>query len=104
MRRVAIIFAVASVTLPFAWAYLSTTAMYDAANAQGAYICGLPALAAFLVASFACVLMSLTALLLGLVAYRRLPRPRSLRRLAEIGALALPMIVVGTYAATLLWG
>jgi formate/nitrite transporter FocA (FNT family) len=103
MRRGAIILAIASVALPFPWAYVSTTAMYDEAEAKGVYVCGLPALAAFLLAAFACVLMSLTAFVLGVVAYRRLPRPRPLRRLVEIGAIALPMIVVGACAATLLW-
>ena len=103
MRRAAIILAIASVALPFPWAYFSTTAMYDEADAKGAYVCGLPALAALLLAAFVCVLLSLTAFVLGLVAYRGLPAPRPLRRLIEIGALAIPMIVVGTHAATFLW-
>jgi hypothetical protein len=100
MRRVSIILAVASVVVPFAWAYFVTTALYREANSKAVYVCGLPALANFILASLACVIMSTAAFIVGLLAYHRLPRPRSRLRLAELAALALPSLLVGSYAAS----
>ena len=95
MRRASIVLAMGSVVVPFAWAYFATTALYQNAAANGVYICGLPALATFNLSSFACVITSASAALVGFVAYRRLPRPRPERRLAEVTALALPLVFVG---------
>ena len=100
MRRASIILEIVSVVLPFGWAYLATTATYREAKAHHDYVCGLPALAIFILASFGCVLISFVAVIFGVVAYRRLPTPRPRRRLAEVAALALPMLVVGSYAAS----
>ena len=105
MRRASLLLAAAAVIVPFTWAYLATAALYHRAAAdggqEGAYVCGLPALANFLLAAFGCVLASVVALLLGAIAYRRLPAPRPRRRLAELGALALPLVLVGGYVVTL---
>jgi hypothetical protein len=100
MRRTSILFAIASLVIPFGWAYLATTAVYREANAGGRYVCGLPALANFILASLACVIMSVAAFVIGLIAYRRLPSPRPRRRLIEIALLTVPFLVVGSYAAS----
>lgn len=100
MRRASIILAIASLVVPFAWAYVATTAFYREASAGGRYVCGLPALANFLLASVVCVLTSAAAFIVGFVAYRRLPRPRPTLRLMEVAALALPSLIVGSYAAS----
>lgn len=100
MRRTSIILAIASVVVPFAWAYFATTALYREASATGRYVCGLPALANFLLAAFVCVLTSAAAFTVGFIAYRRLPKPRPRRRLAELTVLALPLLIVGSYAAS----
>src|SRR6476646_8305924 len=102
MRRMSTILAVASIVIPFVWAYFVTTALYREAHTKGVYVCGLPALANFILTSLACVIMSVAAFIVALVAYRRLPRPRSLLRLAELAALALPFLIVGSYAASFL--
>ena len=100
MRRTSIILAVASVVIPFAWAYFVTTDLYQETNRKGMYVCGLPALANFILASLACVIMSAAAFIVGALAYRRLPRPRPRLRLAELAALALPFLIVGSYGAS----
>jgi hypothetical protein len=102
MRRLAIYLAIGSVVVPFAWCDLATTAFYREANAHHVPVCGLPALSNFILASFICVVTSTAALVLGFVAYRRLPRPRSVLRLLELAALALPSLVVGGYAVSLI--
>jgi hypothetical protein len=102
MRRTSIILGLASVIVPAVCAYFATTALYRQAEGEGVYVCGLPALGIFLLASLVCVLVSIAALCVGLIAYRRLPRPRPRRRLAELVALALPLLVVGGYAASIL--
>lgn len=100
MRRTSIILAIASVVVPFAWAYLATTALYRQGASKGVYVCGLPALANFVLASLARVITSAAAFVVGLVAYCRIARPRSRLRLVELGALALPLVIVGSYAAS----
>src|SRR5438034_1125044 len=101
MRHLSIILAIGGLIVPFASAYVATNALYRDAAAHHIYVCGLPALGNFLLASFACVLTSASAAVLGFIAYRRLPAPRPKRRLAEITALALPVFIVGGYAAVL---
>ena len=100
MRRTSIILAVASVVVPFTWDYFATASFYREADKHGVYVCGLPALANFILASLVCVVTSAAALLVGFIAYRRLPRPRPRLRLVELTALALPLLVVGSYAAS----
>jgi hypothetical protein len=95
MRRLSIGLAIGGLVVPFAWAYLATNALYRDAAAHHVHICGLPALANFLLASFACILTSASAAVLGFIVPRRLPAPRPKRRLAEITALGLPLFIVG---------
>lgn len=103
MRRSSIIIAVTAVIVPFAWAYLYTTAVYERGKMEGVYICGLPALAAVILACLASSIMSAAAVILGTVAYRRLPAPRPLRRRIEVASLSLPVAIFGTYAIILLF-
>jgi hypothetical protein len=104
MRRASIILALASVIVPFSWAYFAT-ACYRNADKYGVYVggggCRLPALANFILALLLCVMTSATAVVVGLVAYRRLPSPRPLVRLIELAFLALPLLVVGGYGASI---
>jgi hypothetical protein len=102
MRRSSIILALASVVVPFAWAYLSTSA-YERARQEGVYVCGLQTLAAVVLACFGSFIMSAAAFTLGTVTYRRLPSPRPLGRRIELASLALPLILFGIYAALLLF-
>ena len=102
MRRISIILSLSGVIVPFGCAYLAATAFYRQANAEGIPVCGLPALGYFLLSAFACVSTSVAALGIGLVAYRRLPRPRPRRRVAELVALGLPLLVIGGYAVSFL--
>ncbi len=90
--------------LPFAWAYVSTSAGYERARQEGVYVCGLQALAAVVRACVGSSIMSAAAFAIGTVAYRRLPFPRPIGRRIELGALALPLILFGTYGALLLFG
>ena len=100
MRRASILLGLAGAVIPFGGACLATFAFYRQADAEGIYVCGLPALGYYLLAAVTCVSTSAVACGLGLVAYRRLPRPRPRRRVAELAALALPWLVVCAYAAS----
>src|SRR6266487_3590308 len=100
MRRTSILLAVASVIVPFAWGYFVTMALYREAASKHIYVCGLPALANFILASLACVIMSAVVFVIGLISYRRLPSPRPRHRLIELGVLTLPFLVVGGYVAS----
>ena len=104
MRRASIILAVANVLLPFGWAYFAT-ACYRNASKYGVYIgggnCRLPALANVILALLICVMTSAIAVVVGFIAYRRLPGPRPRVRLIELATLALPPFFVGGYAVSL---
>jgi hypothetical protein len=100
MRRASIMLAVASIVLPFTCAYFATTAFYRDAGSRGVYVCGLPALANFILASLSCAILSAAGFIVGLIAYRRLTTPRPHTRLLEVAILALPFLIVGSYAAS----
>ena len=103
MRRWSIILVIASVTLPFLWAYFSTAAYYERARQAGVYVCGLEALAAVVRACLESSLLSAIAFTLGMLAYRRLPYPRPFRRRIELASLVLPLILFGGYAVLILF-
>ena len=102
MRRLAIYLAIGSVVVPFAWCDLASRAFYREANAYHVLVCGLPAFRNFILASFICVITSTVGFVIGFVAYHQLPRPRSVLRLLELAALALPALVIGGLAVSLL--
>ena len=103
LRRGSIIFAIASLIIPFSWAYFAT-ACYRNASKYGVHIgggtCRLPALANLILALFVCVMTSAIAVVAGFITYRRLPTPRPPVRLVELAALALAPLVVGGYAVS----
>ena len=100
MRRASVILAIASIIIPAALMYLSTLEAERDVQARGGPICGLPFFADFILASFVCILLSAVAFILGAIAYRRVPAPRPRRRLVELAALVLPLVIVGGYAAS----
>ena len=103
MRCTSIVLAVASIIIPSSWAFFAT-ACYRNAQKYGVYVgggsCRLPALANLILALFLCVTISTIAMVVGLIAYRRVPSPRPRLRLIELAALALPVLVVGSYTAS----
>jgi hypothetical protein len=104
MRLASIIFATASLLIPAAWIYATIVGAEREVQARGGPICGMPALANFILALLLCVLLSAVAFVLGVVAYRRVSPPRPRRRLLELSALVLPFLLVGSYlAAFLFW-
>ena len=102
MRRASVLLAIVSVIIPAALVFLSTLEAEREVRAHGGPICGLTFFADFILASFLCVVLSAAAFVLGAIAYRRVSPPRPRRRLVELAALVLPLIIVGGYAATLL--
>lgn len=103
MRRGSIVFAIASLIIPFSWVYFAT-ACYRNANKYGVHIgggtCRLPALANLILALLVCVMTSTIAVVVGFIVYRRLPTPRPPLRLVELAALALAPLVLGGYAVS----
>jgi hypothetical protein len=102
MRRASVLLAIASIVIPAALVFLSIVEAGQEVRAHGGPICGLPFLADFILASLLCSVLSASAFVLGTIAYRRVSSPRPKRRLVELTALLLPLIIVGGYAATLL--
>ncbi len=103
MRRFSIILLITSVTVPFFWAYFSASTYYEHTRQAGVSVCGLEALATVVRACLESCLMSAAAFILGVIAYRRIPFPRPLRRRVELASLALPLILCGGYAALILF-
>ena len=102
MRRASVVIAIASVVIPAACVFLTMVDVERDVQARGGPICGMPALANFILASLVSVLLSGVAFVLGAIAYRRLSPPRPRRRLLELAALTLPLLIVGGYVANLL--
>ncbi len=102
MRRASIILAVASIIVPAAWFSLTMLDVQREVQMRGGPICGMPALANFILASFLCVVLSAAAFIFGAIAYRQVSPPRPRRRVLELTALLLPLVVVGGYVASLL--
>jgi hypothetical protein len=103
MRLASIILAIASLLIPAAWIHTTIVGSEREVQARGGPICGMPALANFILALSFCVLLSAVAFVLGVVAYRRVSPPRPQRRLLELTALVLPLIVVGSYLGAFLF-
>ena len=93
MRRISILLAIVATVVPPAWAYFSTAALYGNARAEGVYVCGLPALAAVMVAALVTTLLSGAAVVVGAIAYRRIKSPRPRLRMLELLAVGLPLLV-----------
>ena len=101
MRRASVIIAIVSVVVPGSLFGLS---LFEAQReAQSGPVCGLPLLSDFLLASLLCVILSAVSVVLGVIAYFRLSPPRPRLRLAEIGAFALPLLLVGGYAGSIIF-
>jgi hypothetical protein len=103
MRFASIILAIASLLIPAAWIHATIDGAEREVQARGGPICGMPALANFILALSLCVFLSAVAFVLGVVAYRRVSPPRPRLRLLELTALVLPLIVVGSYLGAFLF-
>ena len=103
-RRISWVVGATAYVLPAAWAYVVQASLYGTARAQGRYICGLPMLAIITLACLGTATLSALALLFGWLSFRGLPKPRPRVRVAELAALAAPIVVGLSYAALLLTG
>jgi hypothetical protein len=92
-RSSSVIVGALAVVLPTAFfAYQERAFAEWAANQKGG-VCGMPVLAALGLAVLCAMLLSFIAVVLGAVAFRRLPSPRPLSRVAELSALSVPLVV-----------
>ena len=99
LRTIFLALGIAAYTLPPIWWWLEMDATY---SGKVNYICGLPALAIFLLAALGASLLSFLGLVFATLSYRRAPKPRSKLRLAEMIVVALPFIVCAPYVTALL--
>jgi hypothetical protein len=104
MRRASIILALASILGPAALFGEALLESEREIQARGGPICGMPLFASFMLSSLLCVVLSAVAFVVGIIAFRRVAAPRPRRRVVELLALLLPLVVVGGYLATLLCG
>ena len=64
------------------------------AATQGGAVCGMPILAAFALGALSAAILSGLGLVLGTRAFLQIPRPRPLRRVAELVVVGLPVLAV----------
>ena len=98
LRRASWIVGAAAVVLPAGYAFVQIRAFDEWAAKQGGVACGMPVVAILLLAVVAAATCSLLAVVLGVVAWRRQPGPRTLRRMGEIVLLAAPLILLAVLA------
>jgi len=72
------------------------------AKSQEGLVCGMPLMAAMMLAVIASVFLSFVALAVGLAGYRDLPKPRPRQWALELCLVALPVILVAVGAAAAL--
>ena len=84
---------------PSVWAYFEMANFAESRPGPG---CGLPVLGILAVAVLASGLLSITAAIVGWLAWRRVPRPRPIRRTIEILVLASPAVVCVALMITVL--
>lgn len=84
---------IAYVAVPV-WAYWQGQMLSSAqAKAHQAYVCGLPVLGILLAAIAMSGLIAALALIPGVLAYRKLPRPRGVMRVLELVVVGLPALL-----------
>jgi hypothetical protein len=103
-RYVSWLLAVAALVGPPLWAHYEVAAVYGQAEAEGRYVCGLPAMATMMLASFGSVILSGAAVIVGWLTFRGVPAPRPTRRAFEVAVLAVPMILGLAFLALVIVG
>lgn len=84
---------IAYIAVPL-WGHLQGEAVASAQKHAHEFACGMPALGILLETLFLSGMISLAALVLGMLAYRKLARPRPAARVAELVVVALPALLV----------
>lgn len=93
LRSISLLLGALAVILPIAWFVYQQWEFNQWAAKQEGPVCGLPALVAYIGAGFIAVIFSFISVLLGTVAYFRMPKPRPNRRIAELLLLAVPFVL-----------
>lgn len=101
-RRLSIIFGLASVVVPIAWAYfqLSYNAAADGMRPGRGYASGLGSFVIVFFAALSSALLSGMGVICGLAAYRSRGKPRPV----ELLLIALPLVVSSGFLILLLLG
>lgn len=94
-RAASLILGALSLVLPAVYFTMQSRAFDQWAAAQDGPVCGMPMLAALLLSVAAMFVLSLIAAILAAISYRRLARPRPLRRRAELMLLLLLPVSAG---------
>lgn len=85
---------ISSVLLPSAFYVWQAHQFSQWAKAQEAYVCGMPLLAAILLAALLAGTLSMAALAFGIVAFRKLPKRRPRGRLLELLLVGFPALLL----------
>ena len=94
MRATSLLLCVLSLVLPSVFISYYTWSYDKWAAQQGGPVCGNPILAAWLLGALAAALLSCIAVVVGIRALSRVPRPRPARRVVEVYVLGLPFLVI----------
>jgi hypothetical protein len=93
-----------SLVLPCAYVAYYSWSFERWAAAQKGGVCGMPLLGAWGVGALGAAFLSLVAVGIGAVAFLRLPRPRPFWRVVELGFVAIPLVVAGSwFVAVFVW-
>jgi hypothetical protein len=93
LRRSSILMSISAWTLPPLWAFWQMQTFGEHADETGR-ACGLPIVGIVLIAAIASALLATVGLVKGVRAYRAIPYPRPLALRIELGALAVPAVLL----------
>lgn len=102
MKRAISLMLAAAAFAALAFACFAGARYVAGARVEHGFVCGLPLLGIYLLGLLAAVPLSAGALVLGVMDYRTLPRPRPVMRVLELVGVALPLLagaVIGLFAA-----
>jgi hypothetical protein len=103
LRRASLALAVAAFVGPPSFGWWLMQRDTQAMTARG-FICGNPLIGDALVAVLLAGVLSMAALLVGAIAFRRLPVPRPRRRVFELLAVSLPLLLAAGLTAAMMTG
>lgn len=102
MRTLSLLLTVVALVGVPLWAYLQGETIVHTQVAAHGWACGMPVLGLYLFAMFVAGGVSLVALVLAALSYRKLPKPRSGWRTGELLVVASPLLLAAALIG-LLW-
>ena len=96
-RKLALILGIAAYVVPAAWICFGVFKFCEEIDGKNITECGLPFLAIMIFAVISAALLSGLAILVGVLAFHAIPKPRTMIHKFELVLLVMPLVLSVTY-------